>query len=45
MKAKWIANESDVETDWQNYLKTLKNMKVDRYVEIYQAAYDRAKAA
>lgn len=44
MKAKWVSGESDVEADWDTYIETLKNMRVDRYVEIYQAAYERAKS-
>lgn len=42
MKAKWVSGESDVEADWDKYVETLGKMQVDRYVEIYQAAYDRA---
>ena len=40
MKAKWITGESDVESDWEDYLKALEKMNVSRYVEIYQNAYD-----
>ena len=29
--------------DWNDYLSNLKNLKVDRWIEIAQAAYDRAK--
>ena len=40
MKAKWITGESNVENDWEDYLKALEKMNVSRYVEIYQNAYD-----
>ena len=30
-----------IEDGWDNYISTLKNMNLDRMVEIKQAAYDR----
>lgn len=40
MKAKWITGQSDIENEWEEYQNILKKMQVDRYVEIYQEAYD-----
>ena len=40
MKAKWITGQSNIEKDWEDYKNTLKKMQVDRYVELYQEAYD-----
>lgn len=46
-EAKFITGQLDVSEDsvWDNYVSTLENMGVDRFVEIYQAAYDRNEAA
>lgn len=44
MKAKWITGESDIDADWEGYLKNLKKMGVDEFVELNQAAYDAFKA-
>lgn len=40
-EAKWIA-DGGVEKDWDSYLKQLKNLGVDRYKELYQAAFNRS---
>lgn len=42
-EAKFITGQIDPndDADWDNYVSTLENMGVDRYLEIYQAAYDR----
>lgn len=44
MKAKWVTGEMDVENTWEEYIKTLKGMGVEEYVQIYQEAYDAYKA-
>lgn len=46
-EAQFITGQLDVtnDADWDNYLSTLENMGIERYVEIYQAAYDRNEAA
>ncbi len=40
-KAKWIAN-GGVEEEWDQYLKQLKILGVERYVELYKTAYERS---
>lgn len=35
------ANGADIHADWADHLKTLKGLKVDRLVALYQQAYDR----
>lgn len=42
-EAKFITGQLDVSDDevWENYLNELEKMGVDRYIEIYQGAYDR----
>ena len=41
MMASWITGASDIDADWDSYLQQLSDMKLDRMIEIYQAAYDR----
>lgn len=38
--ANWIVN-GGIEKEWDSYLATLKNMKVDQYIAIYSGAYER----
>lgn len=42
MIVEWFANGKVGET-WDNYLSELKNMGVDKYIEIYKEAYDAQK--
>lgn len=44
MKAKWVTGELNVDETWEEYIKTLKSMNVEEYVQIYQKAYDAYKA-
>ncbi len=44
MKAKWVTGEMDVDESWEEYVKTLKAMGAEEYVQIYQEAYDAYKA-
>ncbi|MHA6480925.1 extracellular solute-binding protein [Paenibacillus sp. strain BS8-2] len=44
MEAKFVAGTEPL-TKWDSYVATLKDMGVDEYVSIYQAAYDRWKDA
>lgn len=46
-EAQFITGQLDVTDDsaWDNYVSTLQNMGVDRYVEIYQDALDAQAAA
>lgn len=41
MIAKFITGVVDLETGWDEYLKTLDAMGIDKVIEVYQAAYDR----
>lgn len=43
--AKWIAGESDVNTDWDNYLKELENVGLSHYLEVKQQIFDRYDSA
>jgi len=38
--ARFITGDMDIETDWEKYLQELKNMGIDRYIEIVQKTYD-----
>ncbi len=40
MNARFITGDADLENDWDNYVSTLEDMGIDRYVEIIQEAYD-----
>ena len=39
MEAKFVRGEANLDTDWDAYLAELKNIGLDRYLEIYQTAY------
>ncbi len=39
-KAEWILGRSDIDKDWNAYIKKLKEFGSDRYIEINQEAYD-----
>ena len=41
MYTAFITGEYDIDGYWDTYVDTLKNMKVERLLEIEQAAYDR----
>ena len=41
----FIIGERDIENGWDAYLDELNNFKVDRYVEIYSAAYKASQDA
>lgn len=38
---RWISGQGDVDADWDEYIATMKKFGYDRYIEIYQQAYDR----
>ena len=40
---RWICGQGDVEAEWANYLATLKSMGHERYIEIYQEAFNATK--
>lgn len=41
MQAKFITGTVDIETGWDEYLKTLDDMGMDQVLEVYQASYNR----
>ena len=41
-EAKWIAGGFS-DSDWNNYLKELDRLNIDRYTEMYKTAFDRQK--
>jgi len=43
--AKFIVGDLNVETDWNRYLTELKNLGVDRYLQIMQKTYDNSAFA
>ncbi|MBP1933298.1 ABC transporter substrate-binding protein [Ammoniphilus resinae] len=40
MFARFITGDANLEKEWDTYLDTLQGMNVNRYIEIYQEAYD-----
>lgn len=38
--AEWISGAADIDAEWNEYVRTLGRMGLDRYVEIYNDAYD-----
>jgi putative aldouronate transport system substrate-binding protein len=40
MIARFITGDADINAGWADYLKTLDQMNLKRYLQIYQAAYD-----
>lgn len=40
--AKWMMGESDIDADWDAYIKQLETLKVQEFIDIMQTAYDRA---
>lgn len=43
--AKFIVGQMDVEADWDTFQNELKNMNIDRYLEIIQNTYDASAFA
>ena len=43
--AKWISGESDVNADWDNYLKELENVGLSHYLKVKQQIFDRYDSA
>ena len=41
---KFLIGDMDIETDYDEFINTLKSMQIERLIEIYQTAYDRYKA-
>lgn len=40
-EARWITGAGDVDREWDQYVRSLQTIGVDRYVEIHQRAHDR----
>jgi len=40
---KFITGIKNIDVDWQEYVEGLKRLKLDRYLEIHQKAYDKLK--
>jgi putative aldouronate transport system substrate-binding protein len=40
MIARFVTGDTNIDKDWDAYLKNLDNMNLKHYLEIYQAAYD-----
>ncbi|WP_223829357.1 ABC transporter substrate-binding protein [Paenibacillus arenilitoris] len=43
MLARFITGDADIDEDWDSYLKTLSDMNLDRYLQIYQEVYVNQK--
>lgn len=43
-RAYFITGQKDLEADWDEYVNGYSGMKLDRYMEIYRAAYEAYKA-
>ncbi|OAS18736.1 hypothetical protein [Paenibacillus oryzisoli] len=43
-RASWVTGQSDIDKEWDAYLKSLKSMKVDDLVAIMQKTYDNYKS-
>lgn len=41
MRARFIIGQDSLDASWDNYVRTLEQMGLDRYMEIYQSAYER----
>ena len=40
-EARWISGVGDIDAEWDTYVEQMKAMKIDRYVELHQAAHTR----
>jgi putative aldouronate transport system substrate-binding protein len=39
--ARWISGDGNVGAEWNNYLRELNNIGLERYLQMRQAIYDR----
>ena len=44
-KAKWCVGEGNIDTEWDTYIKALQNVGLEKYLKIYNAAYQRYQAS
>ena len=42
-RAEWIAGESDIDADWEEFKASLDKMGIDEFIEIMQKNYDTYK--
>lgn len=40
-KARWTTNQSDIDKDWDAYVESLKNVGLEKYMDIYNASLER----
>ena len=40
-QARWITGAGDIDREWDDYVQQMKNMGIDRYVELHHAAHSR----
>jgi putative aldouronate transport system substrate-binding protein len=40
-QARWITGAGDIDREWDAYVQQMKNMGIDRYVELHHAAHSR----
>lgn len=40
-EARWITGVGDIDQEWDDFVAQMKAMKIDRYVELHQAAHSR----
>ena len=38
--ARFVMGVNDLDTDWDDYVETLQQYGLDRYIELYQYIYD-----
>ncbi|SEC29500.1 carbohydrate ABC transporter substrate-binding protein, CUT1 family [Paenibacillus sp. GP183] len=41
MMARFVTGDADLDKEWSSYLSNLKKMNLERYLQIYQEAYDK----
>ena len=41
MTQKWVLGSADIESTWEQYLRDLKDMNIEKMIEIQQSAYDK----
>ena len=44
-KAKWCVGEGNIDTEWDTYIKALQSVGLEKYLKIYNAAYQRYQAS
>ena len=39
--ADFVTGVRDIETEWEDYVKTMKSMNIEQGIKMYQGAYDK----